>query len=114
VPPPVIVSAPPAESGVTDADFGQTVMIPVGAMPLPTVTEAGAAAPTARRLEDVGEVIPVSAHDPFLANDTERCGSWSPAAFCCSPWRSRTVNRWARGRISSGSTSASASSGSMR
>ena len=46
-------------------------MIPVGAMPLPTVTEAGAAAPTARRLEDVGEVIPVSAHDPFLANDTD-------------------------------------------
>jgi NHLM bacteriocin system ABC transporter ATP-binding protein len=71
VPPPVIVSAPPAESGVTDADFGQTVMIPVGAMPLPTVTEAAAAAPTARRLEDVGEVIPVSAHDPFLANDTD-------------------------------------------
>ena len=71
VPPPVLSPRLPPKRGATDADFGQTVMIPVGAMPLPTVTEAGAAAPTAKRLEDVGEVIPVSAHDPFLANDTD-------------------------------------------
>ncbi len=65
--------AMPADPGVTDADFGQTVMIPTGSFPLPmpAVSEPGAEAPATKRLEDIGEVIPVSAHDPFLADDTE-------------------------------------------
>ncbi len=35
------------------------------------MSEPGAEAPATKRLEDIGEVIPVSAHDPFLADDPE-------------------------------------------
>jgi ATP-binding cassette subfamily C protein len=60
-PPPPIAAAPPAPvaPSVTDADFGRTVMMPAPKLP----------APAARRIEDEGELVEVSAHAPFLIDD---------------------------------------------
>jgi len=73
--PPVSKSPPsriiPPQPEVTDADFGQTVMIPMSLPPPPVAIEAAPDAPPSKRLEDVGEVIAVSAHEPFLADNPE-------------------------------------------